>query len=183
MADPFIGEIRLFGFNYAPEGWLLCYGQAVATTQYQALYAVIGNTYGGNYSAFNLPDLRSRCLVGAGQAPGLSAYDLGEKGGTEQVTLLLTQIPPHNHAIKRKGVKLVADKSNAPASDAYFGRLEVPVSGVPTGVPMFAARAPDSAFQLGTIGNGGGGQAHGNTQPYLVMNFCIAWMGVFPAPG
>ncbi len=180
MTDPFIGELKLVGFNYAPRGWALCNGQLLPIQQNQALFSLLGTQYGGNGTTnFQLPDLRSRAPLGYGQGPGLSNYVIGQVGGTETVALLQTQIPQHTHTLA--GDTTIAATSNAstPAAGNSLG------AGI--GAPSFAiniygtaggATAPQAAA---TIGNFGGSQGHENRQPFLVLNWIIALNGIFPS--
>lgn len=170
MSEPFLAEIRIVGFNFAPRGWAFCDGQILPINQNQSLYSLLGTTYGGDgRTSFALPDLRSRTPVHQG-----TGYNLGQKGGAETVTLNATQIPSHQHAAKAS--------SSAPAADA---------SAFTPGGHVLAANAPNTAsygdaasltaLRSGTITNAGGGQAHENMQPYLTLSFCIAVQGLFPS--
>jgi microcystin-dependent protein len=170
MAEPFVGQIAMFGFNFAPSGWALCNGQLLPISQNTALFALIGTYYGGNGTTnFALPNLQSTVAIHQGQGPGLSPYVIGQTGGTENVTLTSGQMPLHNHQV------------NANASPASGSRPAGSVLGRPT-TDIYAA-APDGSTTLnaGTISNTGGSQPHPNLQPFLVVNFCIALQGVFPS--
>lgn len=177
MAEPFIGEIRMVGFNYAPEGWALCNGQPMPISQYQALYSLLGNTYGGDGNTiFNLPDLRGRVPVHAGVAPGQNPYMLGEKTGSEQVTLTLNEIPQHSHTL---------NVHNQPANQTDpSGNIPSVVNDgsgrTPTTYPAYSNAAPTGAMSDKAIGLTGGSQAHSNLQPLLVVNFIIALVGIYP---
>ncbi|MFT3743530.1 MAG: tail fiber protein [Pyrinomonadaceae bacterium] len=172
MADPFVAEIRIFPFNFAPRGWAWCDGQLLPLSQNTALFSLLGTTYGGNgKSNFALPDLQGRAPMHPGQGPGLSLHDLGETGGSETVTLLETEIPSHSHSAGSQNVALggVVQPSatttlNRPASGNLFATTTNPT------VQM----APE------TIAPTGGGQPHKNMQPYLTFYFCIALQGVYP---
>ena len=126
--DPFIGELRLFGFNFAPRGWALCQGQLMSISQNTALFSLLGTMYGGNgQTTFGLPDLRGRTALGFGQGPGLSPYDQGQPGGAEQVTLLAGQLPPHNHTVSASSAATGKNPANSfPAytADAVDVRLD-----------------------------------------------------------
>jgi microcystin-dependent protein len=167
MADPFVAEIRIFPFNFAPTGWAFCDGQLLPLSQNTALFSLLGTTYGGNgKSNFALPDLQGRAPMHPGQGPGLSLHDLGETGGSETVTLLESEIPAHSHAPRATQDD---DDSTIPVGNCY-GQLSV----------QFAAPANLVAMAPETLAPAGGDQPHNNMQPYLTLNFCIALQGVFP---
>lgn len=169
MADPFVAEIRIFPFNFAPRGWAWCDGQLLPLSQNTALFSLLGTTYGGNgKSNFALPDLQGRAPMHPGQGPGLSLHDLGETGGSETVTLLESEMTAHSHAI------------NVSAADAL---TRIPAGQKPaTGIGVSAFRAPPPTVRLSdsTVAPAGGDQPHNNMQPYLTFYFCIALQGVFP---
>ena len=170
MADPFVAEIRIFPFNFAPRGWAWCDGQLLPLSQNTALFSLLGTTYGGNgKSNFALPDLQGRAPMHPGQGPGLSLHDLGETGGSETVTLLESEIPSHSHGVTCK------------QSDATL-RLppgQFPATGT-GGILMY--QTPGAIVQLNanTVTPAGGDAPHNNLQPYLTFYFCIALQGVFP---
>ena len=172
MSDQFLGEIRVFGFNFPPTGWAQCNGQELLITQNTSLFSLLGTTYGGNGSStFRLPDLRGAVAMSHGQAPGLSLYDLGEQGGVDSVTLLSSEIPVHTHAVR--GQTNVANlETPAPTrSLARSGGATIYTSNTSTNIaPM--------AFQ--SLAVAGGSLPHDNISPVLVMNFCIALQGIFP---
>lgn len=171
MSDPFLGEVRIFGCNFPPVGWASCDGQLMPLSQNTALFSLIGTFYGGDgRSTFALPDLRDSFAAGTGQGPGLTARELGEKGGSAAVTLLTTQMPLHEHA-------LMSVSSATAASPAQLALA-------PTANAAVAYRAPGGL--LGTmaasaVGLAGGTQAHENRPPALALNFCIALQGIFPS--
>jgi microcystin-dependent protein len=169
VADPFVAEIRIFPFNFAPKGWAFCNGQLLPISQNTALFSLLGTTYGGNgQSTFALPNLQGNAPMHPGQGPGLSLHDLGETSGSETVTLLETEIPAHRHAV------------NASQADAIE---RVPVGQqLATGIGVGMYRAPGSPVSLNpnALAPTGGSQPHNNMQPYLTLNFCIALQGVFP---
>jgi len=168
MADPFVAEIRIFGFNFAPTGWAQCNGQILPISQNTALFSLLGTTYGGNgKSTFALPDMQGNAPMHPGQGPGLSLHDLGETGGSEFVTLLQSEMPAHPHIAKGSSDD---DDSTIPAGHAY-GQLSVVYA--PSASPLIAM-APQ------ILTPAGGDLPHNNMQPYLVLNFCIALQGVFP---
>jgi microcystin-dependent protein len=170
MADPFVAEIRIFPFNFAPKGWAFCNGQLLPLSQNTALFSLLGTTYGGDgKSNFALPNLQGSAPMFWGQGPGLSLYDEGETGGTEAETLLQAEIPAHSHALAA---------SNQPGEDpSPSGR----VLGRSTGASLYQTAAnPVVPLSQQTLGPTGGSVPHNNMQPYLTLNFCIALQGVFP---
>jgi microcystin-dependent protein len=171
MADPFVAEIRIFPFNFAPKGWAWCDGQLLPLSQNTALFSLLGTTYGGDgKSNFALPDLQGRAPMHPGQGPGLSLHDLGETGGSETVTLLESEIPAHSHALMSLGAP--GNRSNPignSISRPDTGNGYVPPAGAP-----LVAMAPEA------LPPAGGDQPHNNLQPYLTFYFCIALQGVFP---
>lgn len=173
MSDPYIGQIQPYGFNFAPRGWALCEGQILPISQNTALFSLLGTMYGGDgRTTFALPDLRGRVPIHFGQGPGLPNYTIGQKGGTPQVTLNVTQIPSHNHPGVLNGTTTGADATN-PTGAALAGAREDTYKGGVT--PNVAMAAGSVAVQ-----NAGGGLPHDNMQPYLVVNWCIALQGVYP---
>lgn len=171
MSDPFVAEIRIFPFNFAPNGWAFCDGQLLPLTQNTALFSLLGTTYGGNgMSNFALPDLQGRAAMHPGQGPGLSLHDLGESGGASTVTLLESEIPSHNHTMSASDI---VGNSTTPANNY----LAIGAKGTPLYAPISGATA---TLSFSTITPVGGDQAHNNMQPYLTMNFAIALQGVFP---
>jgi microcystin-dependent protein len=190
MAEPFIGQIILVGFNFAPRGYAFCQGQLLSIAQNTALFSLLGTTYGGDgQTTFALPDLRGRAAVGMGQGPGLSLYDIGERSGTESVTLLSSQMPQHTHAIDMSPVAATANARNVPGnSRSPVGAVPaVEASGVtatystaaPTGTTMAASAI--SLTGTPTVGIAGGSQPLSILQPFLVLNYCIALEGIFPS--
>lgn len=170
MADPFVAEIRIFPFNFAPQGWAWCDGQLLPLSQNTALFSLLGTTYGGNgKSNFALPDLQGRAPMHPGQGPGLSLHDLGEQGGVETVTLLSTEIPVHSHTLS----------AATTTAESYLptGRLLGASQNATTWQTSTASLVPAAAEAVGLAG---GGQPHNNMQPYLTFYFCIALQGVFP---
>ncbi|WP_298373284.1 tail fiber protein [Azospirillum sp.] len=176
MTDSYLGEIRVFPFNWAPNDWALCAGQVMQIKQNQALFALLGTFYGGDgKNTFQLPDLRGRSPIGTGLGPEGISYQIGNKAGAETVTLTLAQTPSHSHAVA---------VSNQPGetndnTNAFLAQV-VPVLNQP--VTMYTTATPTVALNGGTtITVAGGGQAHPNLQPYATLNFCIAIRGLFPA--
>lgn len=172
MADPFVAEIRIFPFNFAPKGWAWCDGQLLPLSQNTALFSLLGTTYGGNgKSNFALPDLQGRAPMHPGQGPGLSLHDLGETGGSETVTLLESEIPAHSHALRANGD--IADLQ-APTPSRSIARSQNANAYQSTTNQSIVSMAPES------LAPAGGDQPHNNLQPYLTFYFCIALQGVFP---
>jgi microcystin-dependent protein len=170
--DPFVAEIRIFPFNFAPKGWAFCDGQILPLSQNTALFSLLGTTYGGDgKSNFALPNLQGRTPMHPGQGPGLSLHDLGETGGSETVSLLESEIPSHSHGNQ---ASLGDSNSQAPGGQAP----QLLATGI--GVGQFAV--PGSLVQLNpvAIAPAGGDQPHNNMQPYLTLNLCIALQGVYP---
>jgi microcystin-dependent protein len=167
--DPFVAEIRIFPFNFAPKGWAFCDGQILPLSQNTALFSLLGTTYGGDgKSNFALPNLQGNAPMFWGQGPGLSLYDLGENIGSETVSLLESEIPSHSHS-------LLASQSDA-TDPAPAGELFA--KGV--GVGMYAVPGTPIPLSGNAVVPAGGDQPHNNMMPYLTLNFCIALQGVFP---
>jgi microcystin-dependent protein len=170
MADPFLAEIRVFPFNFAPAGWAFCNGQILPISQNTALFSLLGTYYGGNgVSNFALPNLQGSVPVGYGQGSGLSSYTMGQTGGTQTETLLLTQIPQHTHSVLTDNIN--GTDNNSPGNAAFSSPVNMYTTATGPLVPM----APQSLSLVG------GGQPHNNMMPYLTLNFCIALQGIFPA--
>lgn len=170
MADPFVAEIRIFPFNFAPRGWAWCDGQLLPLSQNTALFSLLGTTYGGNgRSNFALPDLQGRVPIGEGQGPGLSLRGLGESGGSDTVTLLESEIPSHTHTF-------FMQTTGTPSIDPtgrLLGALRVgPLARVSFNGTTDSFMAPPTPS--------GGDAPHNNLMPYLTFYYCIALQGVFP---
>lgn len=164
MSEPYIGEVRAVGFNYAPKGWALCNGQILAIAQNQALFAILGTTYGGNgINTFALPNLQGRVPVGAG-----TSVMLGESAGEATHTLLTSELPQHVHGLVATTAEGVGDATN-----------QVPATAKMYVAPGGAVAPMDPS----TLGPSGSSQPHDNMQPYLVVNFVIALTGIFPSHG
>jgi microcystin-dependent protein len=180
MGEPYLGEIFLGGWNFAPQNFSFCNGQIKAISQNTALFSLLGTTYGGNgFNNFALPDLRSRVPMHWGQQPGLSAYSIGQSGGQETVQLNTNQIPVHNHIIN--ATDGAPDSTNP--NGAYFSSGPFIGTGpISTELKVYNTSAPNGLqFAAGTIANTGGGNSHTNIQPYLCVTFVIALTGIFPA--
>ena len=173
--DPFVAEIRIFPFNFAPKGWAFCDGQLLPISQNTALFSLLGTTYGGDgKSTFALPDLQGNAAMHPGQGPGLSLHDLGEMGGSQSVSLLVSEIPAHAHGV---GFALNGDGNSISPAAAVWAQ-----SGAGRGAAaLYQNGAATGPVQLQSLANTGGGLPHQNMQPYLTLNFCIALQGVFPA--
>ncbi|MGB8858336.1 MAG: tail fiber protein [Ilumatobacteraceae bacterium] len=169
MADPFVAEIRIFPFNFAPRGWAFCNGQILPISQNTALFSLLGTTYGGNgQSNFALPNLQGSAPMHPGQGPGLSVHDLGEQGGAQTVTLLQSEIPSHSHTLNASS----ADGADQGPANSRFA------TGV--GIGAYAAPGPLVSLAPSAVTPALGGQPHNNMMPYLTLNFCIALQGVYP---
>jgi microcystin-dependent protein len=169
MADPFVAEIRIFPFNFAPKGWAFCDGQILPLSQNTALFSLLGTTYGGDgKSNFGLPNMQGNAPMHPGQGPGLSLHDLGETSGSETVTLLESEIPSHSHGL----VASLSDGTDTKPANEQFAQ------GV--GVQIWGTNAPNTQFSPNALTPAGGDQPHNNMQPYLTLNFCIALQGVYP---
>ena len=169
MSDPFVAEIRIFGFNFAPNGWATCDGQVLPIQQNLALFSLLGTTFGGNgRSTFALPNLAGNVAIGAGQGPGLTNRNLGEQGGVATVTLSGAQMPAHSHSL---------NATPASASKTPAGAALAPSSN---GAPFFRAPGNVTPMSSQALTAVGGSQPHENRQPGLAMMFCIALLGIFP---
>jgi microcystin-dependent protein len=167
--EPYLGEIRFVGFNFAPTGWAQCNGQLLSIAENTALFSLLGTTFGGDgKTTFALPDMRGRVPLGIGQGTGLTARTLGETGGQEKVTLTIAEIPKHRHALAAASGS--AD-SKAPKGDVLANSSTAAI---------YSTTAPTVDLAAASIGVQGGGQPHENMQPFLGMNCIIALQGIFP---
>lgn len=165
--EPFIGEILIFGFNFAPRGWARCEGQLLAIASNTALFSLLGTTYGGDgRTSFGLPDLRSRAAIGMGQGPGLSNYRWGQSGGAESHTLTVGQMPSHSHTARASNEE--AEETNA-QNNVFAGGLH------------FTGETADVNMSASAITPAGGNQSFGIRNPYLALNYCIALVGIYPS--
>ncbi len=172
MSNPFVAEIRIFPFNFAPSGWAFCNGQILPLSQNTALFSLLGTTYGGDgKSNFALPNMQGNAPMHPGQGPGLSLHDLGETGGSDTVTLLESEIPSHSH-----GIMPFANQgtSQVPGPNVSFARAR--------GVNAYSTVTNQGVVNMSsnTVAPAGGDQPHNNLMPYLTLNFCIALQGVYP---
>jgi microcystin-dependent protein len=169
MSDPFIGELKLFPYNFAPRGWAFCNGQILSIAQNTALFSLLGTTYGGNgQTTFALPDLRGRVPISSGQGPGLSNYSLGQQAGSETVTLLSNNLPAHTHTVQA---------STEDASSSQPGG-KIPAA---VGAGAYGGPAADTTMAANMIGITGNNQPVPIVPPYLTLNWCIALEGIFPS--
>jgi microcystin-dependent protein len=173
MSDQFLGEIRLFPFNFAPLGWAMCNGQLLPISQNTAVFSLLGTQFGGNgTSNFALPNLQGSGALDFGNGAGLSEREIGETGGSAAVTLLTNEIPAHTHSLKSAAT---TGNAASPAGNSF--------GSAPRGKPPGYA-APGGAvvaMSASAVGSAGSGQPHNNMQPYLTLNYCIALQGIFPA--
>lgn len=180
MSDPFIAEIRIFPYTFAPLGWALCNGQIMSIQQNTALFSLVGIFYGGNGSStFGLPNLGGRIPMGMGSGPGLTPRNIGSVAGSETVTLAASQMPAHSHGLK--AVDAPPSASVPGSTLSLTGASTKSVLGVPKPLPpLYASSGTGVAMHPSSVAPAGTGQPHNNLQPYLALNFCIALTGVFP---
>jgi len=169
MSEPFLAEIRIVGFNFAPRGWAFCDGQILPINQNQSLYSLLGTTYGGDgRTSFGLPGLRGRTPIHVGQSNAGAQHNLGQKSGEETQALSLNEMPVHSHTVAASNNDAVGDM----ATDNILAR---------PGANSYAAFNSGRNMGVDVIASAGGGQGHNNMQPYLAVNFCIALQGLFPS--
>lgn len=175
--DPFVAEIRAFGFSFAPKGWAQCNGQILPINQNTALFALLGTTYGGDgRSTFALPNLQGNVAVSSGQATGGSTWYLGEQMGTTSVTLIQTEMPMHNHVLMVSSTRATGTgAAGQQLAQGFKGTLSSAVQA-----KMYSTGAASTQLNPQSLSVAGGGQPHNNMMPYLAINFCIALQGVFP---
>lgn len=173
--EPFIGEIRMFAGTFAPRGWAMCSGQMISISQNTALFSVLGNAYGGDgRSTFALPNLQGASPVGVGQGPGLQdVFSPGDRGGAAQVTLQSQQLPTHTHPVVAQGG---AGDTRSPAGAIWAESRQGRATE-----KLYAAAPATKTMSPGLLAVAGGGQPHENMPPYLVLNFVIALMGIYPS--
>jgi microcystin-dependent protein len=177
--DPFVGEIRCFGFNFAPLGWAQCNGQLLSISQNTALFSLLGTYFGGNgTSNFGLPNMQGNVPIGQGNGPGLTPFGLGENGGENNYTLAMAEMPLHNHNVPAK-----AGPGATPTPVAGSILAEGHAGGRGTGIAInhYTTNARTTTLNLAVVGSAGGSQPHPNVQPSLTMNWCISLTGVYPA--
>jgi microcystin-dependent protein len=172
MADPFVAEIRPFGFNFAPTGWAQCNGQLLPISQNTALFSLLGTFYGGDgKSTFALPNLQGSAPMNQGQSGGTSDRVIGEASGAEMITLLQSEMPAHSHSLN--AVETPATARQPPGQMFAVGEA----------MNFYRTGQPNTTMNPGMVAPAGGSLPHNNMQPYLVLNFCIAMQGVFPPRG
>ncbi len=179
--DPFLGELRIFAGNFAPEGWAFCQGQLISISENDALYSLLGTTYGGDgQTTFGLPNLQSRVAVGAGNGVGLQSYAPGQTGGSESVTLGALQLPSHTHPLLQVTVSAGTNATTNDPAGALFGQSTSDIYS--TNLPSASGLTPADAI-TGNTSAAGGNQPHYNIQPYLATNYIIALSGIYPSQG
>ncbi len=170
MSDPFVGEIRMFAGNFAPQGWALCDGQLLAVSQNDALFSLFGTIYGGDgRTTFGLPDLRGRIPIHAGSGPGLSSRQIGSKAGSERVTPTVNQLPRHSHPMQ--ATESLADSPNPGGNIAARSTM----------VDLYTNENPNTALAGASITSIGGNQSHTNLMPFLCVHFIVALFGIYPS--
>ncbi|MBX9402809.1 tail fiber protein [Lysobacter sp. BMK333-48F3] len=174
MSEPYVGEIRMFGFGRVPTGWFACDGSLYPISEYEVLFVLLGTTYGGDgQTTFAVPDLRGRAPVHFGNGQGLSPYVIGQRGGNENVTLISNQMPQHTHTMV---ATTLLSTANQPGSTVELGAL--------SGDTMYLtdiASLPPIPQAAAAVTPAGGSQPHDNLMPTLTVQFCIAWAGIFPS--
>ncbi|MBN7803545.1 phage tail protein [Algoriphagus aestuariicola] len=192
--EPFLGQIMMVGFDFAPRGWALCNGQLLSIAQNTALFSLLGTTYGGDgRTTFALPDLRGRCAVGMGQGPGLTLRNQGEMAGSENTTLTVANIPAHTHPAQVSNIQVQMMASNEAGTEETPGNNNATTLAASTnqgrGVDIYNSSTPNVALNTGnspasgsvTVGMTGGNIPVNNMQPFLGVNYIIALQGIFPS--
>ncbi|MDO3383023.1 phage tail protein [Gilvimarinus algae] len=173
MSEPFLAEVRMVGFNFAPRGWAFCDGQILPINQNQSLYSLLGTTYGGDgRTSFALPDLRGRTPIHVGRADSGTEHRLGNKSGEETHTLSVPELPEHRHIAMGAAAESTVSSVSSPGVNV-MGLTGNNIYGPDAGAPV--------SLKSDTIAHVGGSQAHDNMMPYLAVNFCIAIQGLFPS--
>ena len=174
--DPLLGQVMLFAGTYAPIGWMFCQGQLLPISEYEALFTILGTTYGGDgQSTFALPNLSGRVAVSAGTGPGLPNWALGQTGGAETATMTQSNMPAHNHA-------LLASSQNGESMNPQGAVL----AGFGTSLPptgAYSSSTPNIMFSVWALGSAGSNQSFSLIQPSLALNYIIAYTGIYPSPG
>jgi microcystin-dependent protein len=183
MSEPYVGQIEFFGFDYAPVGWVMCQGQLLPINQYQALFSLLGTTYGGNGTTnFQLPDLRSRVPIAQGASSQGQSWVLGEIQGEENHRILITELPIHTHALNAVASQTSTNNIDAPGPTAVLGQGFSNSGGTIAAASIYAAdTAPSQNMSAQSLAITGGGQPHSNLMPGLALNACIAISGLFPS--
>jgi microcystin-dependent protein len=178
MSSPFVAEIRIFPFNFAPKGWAFCNGQLLPLSQNTALFSLLGTTYGGDgKSTFGLPNMQGNAPMFYGQGPGLSRYFQGESGGSGTVTLLQTELPAHSHSVSATTAAGTVPDPNG----NLFADGDWSFQGSSGKLQYYSTQAPAAQMNANMIGPAGLSFPHNNLMPYLTLNFCIALQGIYPA--
>jgi microcystin-dependent protein len=176
--DPYIGELRMFGFNFAPLNWAQCNGQLLSIAQNTALFSILGTQYGGDgRTNFALPNLQGIVPIGQGAAPGLTPFVPGDTGGEPTHTLLMNEMPLHSHSLNALPVHAT---NTTPAAGSHLAEGAGGARGSGFNINTYTTNAGGTTLNPATVGAAGSGTAHDNMQPYLTMNWCIALVGVFP---
>ena len=180
MSGPFVSEIRMYGFNFAPVGWAFCDGQLLPISQNTALFSLLGTFYGGDgKSTFALPNLQGNCAVHQGQGAGLQEWFLGEEQGSQFTTLLVSEIPAHQHFMNVSASNgNVGTANGSQLARSFKGNIQASNTG-----KMYSTAAPNTTMHPLATAITGGGLPHNNMMPYLTLNFCIALQGIFPPRG
>lgn len=186
MSQPFVGQLGVFGFNFPPKNWALCAGQQMSIAQNQALFALLGTTYGGNgVTTFGLPDLRGRVAVGTGPSlSGGGTYTLGQIGGEPSHTLITNEIPQHTHFLQANSTTDASANASAGAANTVLGKSQQKAPQGGTSQPLYPYTSPSAnltPLAPNALANAGGSQPHENRQPYMGTNICIALFGIFPS--
>jgi microcystin-dependent protein len=178
MSEPFLSEIKIMSFNFPPKGWALCNGQFLPINQNQALFALLGTTYGGNgQTTFALPNLRGRVPIHEG-----SGHTLGEAAGSTSVTVNIQQLPTHTHFVRATDVVVLPDTGPQDPTNGFFAKPQVALQGGNQGpVSLYADPGNLVTLNAQAVSSVGGSQPHNNMMPYLTLNFCIALQGIFPS--
>ena len=177
MTSPFIGQIQIFPYNFAPRHWAFCQGQLIAISQNTALFSLLGTQYGGNgQTTFALPNFGGQTAAGQGSGPGLTPRTMGETYGSHTVTLTSFEMPVHNHGVVLYAQPTASKRAASPANGSALS-----VSSNTAATSFLPAGATNTTFPPTTLSPTGGSQPHSNQQPYLTLGFCIALQGVFPA--
>lgn len=182
MSTPYLGQVEAFAFGFAPKGWAICAGQTMAINQNQALFALLGTTYGGDgIRTFLLPDLRSRVAMGQGNGSGLTPRTIGEVGGEENHTLLSTETPGHSHPLMTAAKAATATNADAPGPTVVLAQSTGKTGQTPFALSLYATNSAPSQPMAATSIDLTGGQPHPNLMPFNTLNFCIALTGIFPS--
>jgi microcystin-dependent protein len=182
MSQPFVGQIEAFAFGFAPRGWAPCQGQLLPINQNQALFSLLGTTYGGDgRSTFALPDLRGRVAMGQGNGAGLTPRVIGETVGEEAHTLLSTEIPSHSHSLMTAPNAATANNVDNPGPTVVLGPATATQGTISIPINPYTAANPTTPLAPSAITPNNGGQPHSNMMPFLVLEFCISLTGIFPS--